>query len=210
MTAESRGTVHVVDDDARVRAAFLELLQAAGFRVRTHASAKGFLAAFEPDEPGCLVLDLRLRGESGLDLQREVRRRGVLLPIIFVTGHGSVRASVRALRAGAIDFLEKPVRPRDLIARVREALERGRHDHARAASKASIERRFSALSPRERQVAAQLLTGATSKEIAGVLGVSVRTAEGHRRMVLRKMDVPSAAALVRLVASGGHAALLGE
>src|SRR5262249_29678173 len=150
------------------------------------------LAAYDRAQPGCLVLDLRLRGESGLDLQAKLRRRKMMLPIIFVSGHASVRTSVHALRGGAIDFLEKPIRPRDLLGRVAEALERSQRDYTVAATRASVDRRVAALTPRERQVASRLLNGASSKEIAVALGMSVRTAEGHRRMVLRKMEVSSA------------------
>jgi two-component system response regulator TtrR len=204
VTQPTTGTVYVVDDDERVRTSYTKLLEVAGFRVQAHATAKTFLAAFDRTEPGCLVLDLQLRRESGLALQDKLRRRHVALPIIFVSGHGDVRTSVHALRSGAIDFLEKPIRPRDLLARVREALERWRHDYEAAVTRAAVDRRVAALTPRERQVAARLLAGETSKEIATVLGMSARTAEGHRRAVFRKMEVPSAAALVRLIAATDH------
>jgi FixJ family two-component response regulator len=192
--------VHVVDDDLRVRRAMQRLLEAAGLRARTYATIRAFRDAFDPDAAGCLLLDLRLRGENGFDLQDELQRRGASLPVIFVTGHGSVPGSVRAMRAGAFDFLQKPIRPRRLIALVGEAIECDRRGRGAATNRAAVRRRLGRLTEREREVARQLMKGSSSKDIAAALKMSVRTVEGHRREVMRKMEVHSAAALVRVVA----------
>jgi FixJ family two-component response regulator len=202
-------TVYVVDDDLRIRRSMQRLFEAAGLRACTYATIGAFLEGFDPGVPGCLVLDLRLRGESGFDLQDELRRRGATIPVIFVTGHASVPGSVRAMRGGALDFMEKPIQPRQLLARVTEALERDGHHRRTVSTRTVIERRLARLTRREREVARHLMKGATSKEIATVLGMSVRTVEGHRREVLRKMEVGSAAGLVRLVAEADPK-LLGE
>jgi two-component system, LuxR family, response regulator FixJ len=201
MTAEP--TVFVVDDVASVRRSLQSLLESAGFRAQTYPSASKFLEAYRPDQPGCLVLDLRLGTESGLDLQEELRRRQATLPVIFITAHGSVPASVRAFRAGAMDFLEKPIRPSTLLARVREALESDRRARDVAGEHASVARLLSRLTPREQEVATRMARGESSKEIAAALGVSPRTVEGHRRVVLRKMELSSAAALAGLLSRTG-------
>jgi FixJ family two-component response regulator len=201
VTAEP--TVFVVDDVASVRRSLQALLDSAGFRAQTYASASKFLEAYRPDQPGCLVLDLRLGAESGLDLQEELRRRQATLPVIFITAHGSVPASVRALKAGAIDFLEKPIRPNTLLARVGEAMESDRRAREAAEVHASVARRLACLTPREQEVARRVARGESSKEIAAALGGSARTVEGHRRSILRKMEVSSAAALARLLSGVG-------
>ncbi len=196
-------TVFVVDDDPSVRRSLKTLLGSAGLRAETYPTASQFLAGYRPDQPGCLVLDLRLGADNGLDLQEELGRRRAILPVIILTAHGSVAASVRAFRGGALDFLEKPIQPNALLARVGEALERDRRAREVAEEHASIARRLARLTPREREVAGRVARGATSKEIAAALGASARTVEGHRRAVLRKMEVSSAAALTRLLARTG-------
>lgn len=201
MTPEQ--TVFVVDDVASVRRSMQALLEAAGFRAQTYPSASKFLEAYQSDQPGCLVLDLRLGAESGLDLQEELRRRRVTLPIIFITAHGSVPASVRAFRAGAIDFLEKPIKPNTLLARVGEALESDRRAREVSGEQASVARHLARLTRREQEIALRVARGESSKEIAAALRVSARTVEGHRRAILRKMEVNSAAALARLLARTG-------
>jgi len=183
--------VFVVDDDSGVRRSLQALGRAHGLTVETHASAQAFLAAYDPDRPGCLLLDVRLAGRNGLDIQDELRRRGHALPIIVMTGHGDVPTSVRAFRAGALDFLEKPVPPRALLRRIREALEIDGESRRAGLERESAARRFGRLTPRERQVASHLVEGKTSKQIAQSLGISTRTAEGHRRRALEKMDVHS-------------------
>jgi len=199
MTTES--TVFVVDDDVSVRKSLRELLVSAGLAVETYASGEEFLAAYDPERPGCLVLDVRLRHSSGLDLQDELRRREAMLPIIVLTGHGDVPTSVRALKAGAVDFLQKPVPPKLLLERVGAAIDSDREARAAAAERAVVMKRLTRLTPREREVMELLIAGKTSKAIALALRVSVRTVEGHRRMVFFKMNVSSAAQLVSIVLS---------
>jgi two-component system, LuxR family, response regulator FixJ len=198
-------TVFVVDDNLAVRKSLRALLESAGLRVETYASAEEFLDAYDPERIGCLLLDIRLRDRNGLDLQDELRRRKAMLPIIVLTGHGNVATSVRALKAGAIDFLQKPVPPKVLLERVRTAVEIDRQARAAAADRIAIAGRLAHLTPREHEVMELLASGKTSKEIAATLHLSVRTVEGHRRMVFLKMDVTSAAQLVRAVlrARGG-------
>ncbi len=194
-------TVFVVDDNAAVRKSLRALFESADLAVETYASAEEFLAVHDPDRAGCLLLDVRLRHSSGLDLQDELRRRKTTLPIIVLTGHGTVPTSVRALKAGAVDFLQKPAPPKVLLERVRTAIEVDRQTRATAAEGALVSEQLAHLTPREREVMELLLAGKTSKEIASVLEVSVRTVEGHRRMVLSKTNVSSAAQLVRNVLS---------
>jgi FixJ family two-component response regulator len=197
----SGATVFVVDDNVGVRKSVRALLESAGLSVETYASGEDFLAAYDPARAGCLVLDVRLRHASGLDLQDELRRRKAVLPVIVLTGHGNVPTSVRALKAGAIDFLQKPVPPSVLLERIRAALEIDRQARTAITERAPVIGRLARLTPREREVLELLVKGLTSKEIAAALHVSVRTVEGHRRMVLSKMQVSSATQLVRIVLS---------
>jgi two-component system response regulator FixJ len=203
MTAEA--TVFVVDDNVGVRKSLRALLESAGLAVETYASGEEFLAAYDPERPGCLVLDVRLRHGSGLDLQDELRRRKAMLPIIVLTGHGNVPTSVRALKAGAVDFLQKPAAPKLLLERIRTAIDSDRQARSVTTERAVVLERLAHLTPREREVMELLIAGKTSKEIAVVMNVSVRTVEGHRRMVLSKMHVSSAAQLVRTVLSAREA-----
>jgi FixJ family two-component response regulator len=195
----SSQTVYVIDDNPAVRRSMQALFGAAGLRVETYASSRDFLAAYQPQRSGCLVLDLRLRGENGLDLLDELGTRGVPLPVIVLTAHGSVPASVRALKAGAIDFLEKPTPPATLVARVREALALGQDRQAKDAERTLVEQRAARFTPRERQVARLLVAGKRSKQIAASLGVSPRTVEGYRSRLLEKMQVGSATELVAIL-----------
>ena len=194
-------TVFVVDDNAGVRKSLQSLVEAAGLAVETYASAVEFLAAYDARRAGCLVLDVRLRGESGLDLQDELRKRNVMLPIIVMTGYADVPTSVRAFKGGAVDFLRKPVPPKKLLIQIREAIEIDRRARDAAADRASVADRIAHLTPREREVMELLAVGKSSREIATGLGLSVRTVEGHRRTVLRKMDADSAVQLARAIAS---------
>jgi two-component system response regulator FixJ len=198
MTA--RPTVFVVDDNAGVRGSLQALFEAAGLRVATFASSAEFLAAFDAGRPGCLILDVRLRGDSGLDLQDELRRRGATLPIIVMTGYADVATSVRALKGGAVDFLRKPVPPKQLVERVRGAIEVDRIARQLAERRSNVTDCIARLTAREREVMDLMAVGSSSKEIAVSLKISVRTVEGHRRVVLRKMGVASAAQLARSVA----------
>ncbi len=192
-------TVNVVDDNSAVRTSVRALLNSAGIAVRTFASPEEFLEQFDPDRPGCLLLDIRLRRASGLDLQDELRRRHATLPVIIITGYATVPTTVRALKSGAFDFLQKPVVPRHLIDRVNAAIERDRRTRELVAAHDAVKRRLARLTPRERQVLDLLIEGKTSKEISSALNISVRTIEGHRHMVLMKMKVSTAAELVRAV-----------
>ncbi len=193
-------TVFVVDDNPGVRKSLQALIEAAGLAVETYASAGDFLGAYDAERPGCLVLDVRLRGESGLDLQDELRKRNATLPIIVMTGYADVPNSVRALKGGAIDFLRKPVPPKMLIERIRDAIAVDRRAREAAAPRAAVADRIAQLTPRERQVMELLAVGNSSKEIAKALNISVRTVESHRRTVLRKMEVTSAVQLARAIA----------
>ncbi|MFN2427304.1 MAG: response regulator transcription factor [Candidatus Binatia bacterium] len=199
--SEDNATVFVVDDDAAVRSSLRELMMSVPLPVETFASGPEFLASFHTNRPGCLILDVRLREGSGLDLQDELQRRGVPMPIIVLTGHGDVPNSVRALKSGAFDFLQKPLRPVVLLERVQAALESDRTARAAASERAESLQRLATLTPRERDVMSLLVAGSTSKEVASDLGISVRTVEGHRRRVLAKLEVTSAAQLVRVVMS---------
>jgi FixJ family two-component response regulator len=195
----TEATVFVVDDNLGVRKSLRALLESAGLAVETYASGEEFLAAYEPERPGCLVLDVRLRHGNGLDVQDELRRRKTTLPIIVLTGHGNVPTSVRALKAGAVDFLQKPAAPKLLLERIRAAIDSDRQARAVTTERAVVIERLAHLTPREREVTELLIAGKTSKEIAVAMNVSVRTVEGHRRMVLSKMNVSSATQLVRTV-----------
>jgi FixJ family two-component response regulator len=193
-------TVFVVDDNPSVRKSIQTLVEAAGLRAETYASAGEFLAAYDPGRAGCLVLDVRLRGESGLDLQDELRKRGAILPIIIMTGYADVPAAVRAFKGGAVDFLRKPVPPKKLIAQIHEAIEGDRRTREAVAQRDAVSDHIAHLTPREHQVMELLAVGKSSKEIATTLALSVRTVEGHRRNVLRKMNVESAVQLARAIA----------
>ena len=194
-------TVFLVDDNAGVLKALRALLEAEGLVVETYTSSEEFLAAFDPQRPGCLVLDVRLRRSSGLDLQDELRRRKAILPIIVLTGYPNVATSVRAMKAGAVDFLKKPAPPELLLERIRAAIDSDRQARAMTNERAVVMQRLARLTPRERQVMELLVDGKTSKEIAAAMNVSVRTVEGHRRMVFFKTGTTSAAQLVRTVMS---------
>ncbi len=196
---EQAATVFVVDDNVSVRNSIFELLTSVSLPVETFATSEEFLAAYRPERPGCLLLDVRLKDENGLDLQDELQRRRATLPVIVLTGHGNVPMSVRALKAGAFDFLQKPPPPAVLVERVQAAIGSDRAARALLSEKQVALKRLSSLTPRERDVMSLLVAGETSKEVASTLGLSVRTVEGHRRRVLSKLDVTSAAQLVRAV-----------
>ena len=194
-------TVFVVDDNAGIRKSMKNLCAAEGLAVATYASGEEFLAAYDPRRRGCLLLDVRLRGSSGLDLQDELRRRKSNLPVIVMAAYGNVSTSVRAFRGGAVDFLQKPVSPIVLVERIRQLIEVDRQEREAVAVRDDTKRRVATLTPREHEVMKLLVDGLISKEIASHLGVSTRTVEGHRREILNKMGVTSAAQLVRVVLS---------
>lgn len=190
--------VHVVDDDEAVRSSLKLLLKSAGLAACAYASAAEFLAAYDDGQPGCLVLDIRMPGMSGLELQDELDRRGAIIPVIFITGHGDVPMAVEAMRRGAMDFLQKPFRDEDLIDRVNNALARDRDNRAQLESRDAIRTRLSRLTPREMQVLRLLTIGKSNKQMAGELGVSQRTVEIHRAHLMHKTEASSVAQLVRM------------
>jgi len=202
-SATARATVFVVDDDDAVRDALKLLLETSGMRVEDYASAAQFLDAFTEERGGCLVLDVKMPGMSGLELQQLLVERGSTLPVIFLTGHGDVPMSVRAFKAGAADFLEKPIDQGALLERVRDALGNDAARRARDAERRAANARLDRLTPREREVLARVVAGRTSKEIARELGVSPRTVEVHRARIMEKVRVESLPQLVTAVAAAG-------
>jgi FixJ family two-component response regulator len=189
--------VHVVDDDNSVRAGVMRLLQAAGYEARGYASAGEFLLS-GPDRnvPGCLVLDVRMPGPSGLELQQALARVDTPLPIVFLTGHGDIPMSVRAMKAGAVDFLTKPVSRKTLLTAVQAALARDAEARAARAHVAALRTRYETLTPREREVLEGVVAGKLNKQIAAALGTAERTIKAHRSQVMEKMQVSSVAELV--------------
>ena len=198
MTAPPSPTVFVVDDYAPVRSAVSRLLRAAAFAVAAFASPEEFLAQYDPHTPGCLVLDLDMPAVNGLELQRILARKGSVLPIIFLTGHGDVPKSVQAMKRGAIDFLTKPVNDENLLAAVRAAIEKDRALRREQTDLSEIRARLATLTPREREVLEHVVTGKLNKQIAGDLGTVEQTVKVHRARVMQKMRVQSVAELVRL------------
>lgn len=200
---DESATVFLVDDDEAVRDALNLALRAAGYAVETFASAEAYLENCDPGRPGCLVLDVNMPGMSGLELQQALAKRDIHTPIIFLTAHGDIPMSVQAVKAGAVDFLPKPFRSRELVERVREAIAldaASRHEKARSAF---IRARYERLTPREREVMAVIAGGRSSKEAARELGVSHRTIEIHRARVMGKMEVDSLPELVAQALSCG-------
>lgn len=195
--ADHPPTVFVVDDDPGIRDSVAWLLQSVKLPVETFATADDFLAAFSPDRPGCLVLDVRLPGKSGLELLDELRQRGSLLPVIVVTAFGEVHSTVRAMKGGALDVMEKPTRDQALLDRVQEALERNQQEREKLAARRQLEQRWARLTNRELQVLEAICGGKANKVIAAELVLSAKTVEAHRAAVMRKLDVHSTAELVR-------------
>jgi FixJ family two-component response regulator len=188
----------VIDDDVSMRKALDNLFKSVGFEVELFASPQEFLQSNRSDRPGCIVLDVRFPGRSGLDMQRELTQAEAQLPIIFITGYGDIPMSVRAMKAGAVEFLTKPFREQDLLDAVGTALERDRVRRAGETRLAELRSRFATLTARERQVLALVVAGRLNKQIAGELGVSEMTVKMHRRQVMRKMQATGVAQLVRL------------
>ena len=197
----SRATIFVVDDDAAVRDAMKLLLRAFGQPVESYGSGVEFLDNYREDRPGCLVLDIRMPGMSGLELQQKLNERHSILPIIFITGHGDVPMAVEAMQAGAVDFIQKPFRDQDLIDRINQALEKDGANRAALGERAEIRKRLETLTPREREVLDLVVHGKANKVIAGDLRLSQRTVEIHRARVMEKMQASSLAHLVRMLES---------
>jgi len=191
--------VFVVDDDLSVREALNSLIRSVGLRVETFASAQDFLQQQRPDAAACLVLDVRMPGLSGLDLQRELAHSGERIPIIFITGHGDIPMSVRAMKAGAVEFLPKPFRDEDLLDAIREALERDQVARQQRAELAEIQDKYDTLTSREREVIVLIVKGMLNKQVAAELGITEITIKVHRRRILQKMKAKSLPALVRMV-----------
>jgi FixJ family two-component response regulator len=195
--------VHVVDDDHDARKGAARLLAAAGFEARTYASASEFLTALEPDAPGCIILDVRLPDQSGLDLQVALAKHAVPLPIIFMTGHGEIPDTVRAIQRGAVDFLTKPVDGNVLLAAVRRALAQDSAARVVRERQRELRRRYERLTPREREVFLHLISGQLNKQVAADLEITERTIKLHRANILQKLEVDSMAELARLAADLG-------
>jgi len=195
---ESDAVVFVVDDDAAMRRSLENLVRSVGLRVEAFASAQEFLRRRRPDGPACLVLDVRLPGPSGLDLQKRMAESGLEIPIIFITGHGDVPMSVRAMKAGAVEFLTKPFRDQDLLDAIHLALERDGVARERRTELAELRRRLDSLTRREREVMGLVVAGLLNKQVAGEVGASETTVKIHRHQVMEKMGAGSLADLVRM------------
>ena len=189
-------TVFVVDDDASVRKALARSMQAAGLNTKLFASARDFLNQNPPEGPGCLVLDIHMPGLSGLELQTELNSRNIQTPIIFMTGHGNIPATVKAMKGGAVDFLTKPFKPKDLLATIKEALKKDARLQVARMEEAGIQARIQSLTAREREVLGLVIKGRLNKQIAVELGAAERTVKVHRGRMMHKMRVQSVAELV--------------
>jgi two-component system response regulator FixJ len=195
---EPAPTIYIVDDDEAVRNSLRFLLKSVGHTCQTLASANEFLETYQPQHPGCLILDVRMPGMSGLELQQQLNLRGAIIPVIFITGHGDVPMAVEAMQHGAADFLQKPFRDQDLLDRIQRALERDARNRAALAQHERIRSSFDSLTPREREVLELLTRGKSNKVMAAELGVSQRTVEIHRARVMDKTGAASLAQLVRM------------
>src|SRR6266478_9762881 len=195
---EPDAIVFVVDDDPSVRRSTERLLRSAGLRVQTFSSAREFLNSHRPEGPACLVLDVRMPGLSGMELQRELAQSGIHIPIIFITAHGDIPMSVRAMKAGAVEFFTKPFRSRALLDAVRAAIERDLSAHKARSETGELRQRYEQLTPREREVMALVVAGQLNKQVASELSTTERTIKFHRAHIMQKMGVESLADLVRI------------
>ncbi|XZE18191.1 response regulator transcription factor [Pirellulaceae bacterium SH449] len=191
-------TIHLIDDDDSLRKAVSRLLKAAGYNVKTYASSGDFMMADVTDEIGCIILDVRMPGPSGLELQSSLVRRSNSLPIIFLTGHGDIPMSVRAIKAGAIDFLTKPVQRKDLLSAIQNALDQQAKLRTLKDRNTHVRECYESLTQREREIFALVVEGKLNKQIAATIGISERTVKAHRAQVMAKMQVSSLAELVRV------------
>ena len=195
---ESESIVFIIDDDPLYRGSTERLARSVGFRVQSFESAREFLSSRRPNVASCLVLDVRMPGLSGLDLQLELAKVGVQMPIIFVTGHGDIPMSVQAMKAGAVEFLAKPFRDQALLDAINQAIERDRVTRRQRAKSVELRRRYESLGPREREVFECVVSGMLNKQMADKLGTTERTIKFHRGQIMRKMEAKSVAELVRL------------
>jgi FixJ family two-component response regulator len=195
---EQQPVTFVIDDDASVRESVGDLLRSVGLSVQAFGSTQEFLQSKCPDAPGCIVLDVRLPGASGLEFQRTLAQAGILLPVVFISGHGDISMSVRAIKSGAIEFLTKPLREQELLDAVQAGIERDKARRQKASLVAELQERFASLTSREREVVALVVTGRPNKQIAYQLKLSEMTVKVHRGQIMRKMRAKSLVDLVRM------------
>jgi RNA polymerase sigma factor (sigma-70 family) len=194
----TRATVFVVDDDQAMRTSLKWLIESVGMPVESYASANEFLDHYQQNRPGCLVLDVRMPGMSGLELQEHLAERDLRIPVVIITGHGDVPMAVRAMKSGAVDFIEKPFNDEALLDAIRRALAHEEHQRQQQQECAQVHQRLASLTPREHEVMQMVTEGRSNKEIANALGVSAKTIEAHRARVMEKMQAGSLAELVRM------------
>jgi RNA polymerase sigma factor (sigma-70 family) len=195
---DSEPTVFVVDDDDNIRESLRFLIESVGLKAQTFSSAQSFLENYDPAEPGCVVLDVRMPGMSGLELQDELNAQGIEIPVIIVTAYGDIQMAVRAIKAGAIDFVEKPAGEQALLDQIQKAIAKDSEIRETRADQQVVTERFERLTPREREVMELVVDGLSSKEIAAQLGVSFKTVEAHRAKIMKKMEARSVPHLIRL------------